>query len=123
MLLGIADFSRALYAFHFVSNAAREGTRFASVRGANCINTTPIVSACPAGVSDVSNFLQDVPLGIDKNNVIVSSAVTTTCNWPAKNAVGDNACITVTYTFNFLFPFVSKKTLTLTSTSTSVIWN
>ena len=33
MLLAIADFSRALYAYHFVSNSAREAARYASVRG------------------------------------------------------------------------------------------
>ena len=33
MLLGIVDFGRALYSYHFLSNAAREATRWAAVRG------------------------------------------------------------------------------------------
>ena len=33
LMFGIIDFSRALYAYHWVSYAAREGSRWASVRG------------------------------------------------------------------------------------------
>ena len=36
------------------------------------MNTTPIVSACPAALSDVKTFVQNVPLGIEKNNVDVT---------------------------------------------------
>ena len=36
LMFGIIDFSRALYAYHWVSYAAREGTRWASVRGTSC---------------------------------------------------------------------------------------
>ena len=36
MMLGIIDFCRAAYAYHFVSNAAREATRYAAVRGSTC---------------------------------------------------------------------------------------
>jgi hypothetical protein len=38
MMLGIIDFSRALYSYHFISNAAREATRYAAVRGYTCTN-------------------------------------------------------------------------------------
>jgi Flp pilus assembly protein TadG len=43
LFMGIVDFSRALYAYHFVSHAAREATRYASVRG-----TTFTGTACTA---------------------------------------------------------------------------
>ena len=36
MLLGIVDFGRALYTYHFLSNAAREATRWAAENGAAC---------------------------------------------------------------------------------------
>ncbi len=36
MLLGIADFGRALYGYHYASSAARDATRYASVRGSTC---------------------------------------------------------------------------------------
>src|ERR1019366_8478508 len=54
MLLGIADFSRALYSFHFVSNAAREATRYAAVRGSTCGAPPAGDNSCLA-TNDASN--------------------------------------------------------------------
>src|SRR5580704_18577820 len=50
MLLGIVDFSRALYTYHFLSEAAREATRYASVRRSTCNND----SSCSAATPDTS---------------------------------------------------------------------
>src|SRR5258708_7904330 len=36
MILGMVDFSRAIYVYHFISNQARDATRYASVRGSTC---------------------------------------------------------------------------------------
>src|SRR5690348_7145449 len=51
MMLGIVNFGRALYAYHFVSNAARSATRWAAVNGNTCTNdgscTAPI--SCGSG--------------------------------------------------------------------------
>ena len=33
LIFGVMEFSQVMYAYHFVSNAAREATRYASVRG------------------------------------------------------------------------------------------
>jgi Flp pilus assembly protein TadG len=38
MLLGIVEFSRALYVYHFVDHAAKTATRWAAVNGATCNN-------------------------------------------------------------------------------------
>ena len=67
MLLGIADFSRALYAYHFVSHAAREAARYAMVRGCSTISTN-----CPTAGNRsrvLPAFVQNVPLGIDATKV------------------------------------------------------
>lgn len=37
ILFGIIDFGRALYTYHFVANAAREATRWASVNGSTVL--------------------------------------------------------------------------------------
>ena len=47
LIFAIIDFARALYSFHFISEAAREATRFAAVRGGGC--NPAAVSPCPAG--------------------------------------------------------------------------
>ena len=113
MLLGIADFSRALYAYHFVSNAAREGARYAMVRGC-----TPVVATvCPAAAtnSDIQTYLRNVPTGID------SSQLTTTTTWTPDHKAGSTVQVEVDYPFNFFSPLVSTSTLNLKSTSEMII--
>jgi len=55
LMFGIMDFSRALYAYHFVSHTAREATRWASVRGSQCL--TPMTQ-CNAQASDVQYYVE-----------------------------------------------------------------
>jgi Flp pilus assembly protein TadG len=113
MLLGIADFSRALYAYHFVSSQAREATRYAIVRGCSTITTE-----CPtqASATDIQNFVKNVPLGIDASKV---TAPNTT--WTPDHKRGSVVSVEVDYAFNFMFPFVSSSTLNFKSTSQMVI--
>ena len=72
MLLGIADFGRAMYAYHFVSSAARDATRWAAVNGANCAQDASCTFANGAQAQDVENFVtQHVPLGINSAQLVV----------------------------------------------------
>jgi Flp pilus assembly protein TadG len=112
MLLGVAEFGRALYAYHFVSSAAREGARYAMVRGC-----TPTTTSCPtaADATSVQDFVKNVPLGIDASKLSVATT------WTPNHKAGSTVSVTTTYTFNFVFPWVSNATLTMTSTSKMVI--
>jgi hypothetical protein len=58
LVLGIMELSLALYTFHFISEAARDGARYAIVRGSSC---PAILSGCPtAGTGvDVQTYLQN----------------------------------------------------------------
>lgn len=123
MLMGIADFGRLLYSDHYISNAARDATRWASVNGADC-NADASCTA-PAGAGDVQNFVtNNAPLGID------STQLTITPTWPSTGGAcgtvnpklpGCLVEVKVQYKFKFAFPFVSNQTLTLTSVSQTVI--
>jgi Flp pilus assembly protein TadG len=143
MMLGIIDFSRALYSYHFVSNAAREATRYAAVRGYTCTNDGSCVNdgncTSYATTTCVPTYVGSItPQGID------ATAITTTAAWPAhangpticKNAVGGvgpypnyPGCtveVTVSYNFSFIFPLVYKPfsstgTITLSSTSEMIV--
>jgi Flp pilus assembly protein TadG len=92
-MFGIMDFSRAMYAYHFVSNAAREATRYASVRGStysstSCTNPPPVAYACRATQANITSYVQ----GIVPSGIYVSSA-NTSCAAPT--AVGQlNVCTT-----------------------------
>jgi len=121
MMLGIADFGRALYADHYVSDAARETSRWAAVNGSACANDSSC--AAPATTSDIQNHAkQNVPSGIDptKLNAVASFTTSPSCT-TASNTPGCGVDVQVQYTFNFAFPFVSKQTLTLSSESQTII--
>jgi len=65
LIFAVMDFSQAMYAYHFVSNAAREATRYASVRGSSftsaCSSSIPpIPFNCEAAASgaDIAAYVQ-----------------------------------------------------------------
>jgi Flp pilus assembly protein TadG len=139
MILGIIDFCRAAYAYHFVSNAAREATRWAAVNGETCggdgsCNGTAPMNSGPASDTDIQTYVTNlIPPGID------STKVTTTPTWPVqangpticsaavgglgpyKNYPGCTVEVQVSYAFSFIFPLVRTGTLTLSSSSEMVI--
>jgi len=136
MLLGIADFSRALYSYHCINNAAREATRYAAVRGTTC-STAP--SSCtaansasgtagPTSQNDILAFVKSVmPLGVNGTVGVPPPIWSGTANdgsgacSGANPAPGCTVQVTVTYAFNFMFPFVSKSTLAMNSTSQTTV--
>ena len=112
MLFGLVDFGRALYAYHFVSEAAREATRYAMVRGSAC--TSP---GCPASGSDIQNYVKNVPAGIDP------AQLTVTPTWSPNNC-NNPGCVVevqVSYNFNFMLPFLPRNTVVMQSSSQMVI--
>lgn len=140
MMLGIIDFCRAAYAYHFASNAAREATRYAAVRGStcnvdsSCSQATPDTGPAASGNTVVQDYVTSItPPGID------STKITTTPTWPVQansptscstsgheNDPGCTVQVTVSYQFSFISPLVYKVfsstgTVTLSSTSEMII--
>lgn len=129
MLFGIIELSLALYTFNYVSDAAREGTRYAIVRGSSC----SVLTNCNVTAAQIQTYVQGLGYpGMRAANTSVSTAwsspssstpVTwTPCGTPCE-APGDAVQVTVTYSFGLSIPFVPKKTLSLHSTSMMVIAN
>lgn len=127
LLLGIMDFSRALYTYHLVDNAARIGARFAIVHGSNCNHTGSRTDPwpCNADQAEIQNYIQQ------QSVVMGLGAVAVTPNWPGGNpgctasspyrGQGCLVQVTVTYTFNPWFPIVSALSIPMSSTSQMVI--
>jgi len=111
-LFAIMDLSRALYAYQWVADAAREGTRYAMVRGATC-KSWP--SACPASASDIQSYIKSVPAGINPQ------AVTVTTTWTPDNQPGSLVQVQVQYSFQPIFPLIPKGALVMSSSSQVVI--
>jgi Flp pilus assembly protein TadG len=119
MLFGLIDFGRALYAYHFVSEAAREGTRYAMVRGSACQSP-----GCPASPTDIQNYVKNVPAGIDAAQLTVTPTWnpngSANCTGP-QNAPGCVVEVQVSYNFNFMLPFLPRSTVVMQSSSEMVI--
>ena len=110
LLFGVMDFGRALYTYHFVGYAAREGTRWAIVRGSGC-------SGCTAGASDVQTYVKGLATG-----GIDPTRITVTTTWPnGDNKAGSPVRVQVQYGFQFLVPFMPSSGITMKSTSQMVI--
>jgi Flp pilus assembly protein TadG len=126
VIFGLIDFGRALYTYHFVSDAAREASRWASVRGKQCDKS---LSGCEADPVAIQNYVAGiVPPGIDSSPQALSVAAAWvvppgkvgTCN-AFPNNPGCAVQVIVTYNFKFILPFLPKSTYAMTSTSEMII--
>jgi Flp pilus assembly protein TadG len=97
LFMGIIDFSRALYSYHFVAHAAREATRYASVRGktfvATACNEPTFQYQCmtDTGGADILAYVNNmVPSGVPVTSTKNTSG--TTCSAVSGAALALNVC-------------------------------
>jgi Flp pilus assembly protein TadG len=127
-LFGVMVMATALYSYHFVSEAAREGARYAIVRGSGCTTYSGFTSNCPISTAaPIQSYVRSLGFpGIDTNNLTVAAAWSAypsgTCTPSAAcNNPGNQVQVTVSYQLPVKIPFVPARTLTMTSTSQMVI--
>jgi Flp pilus assembly protein TadG len=124
LVVGIVQISQGLYAYHYIAEAARMGTRYAIVRGSSC---SGFGSACPAGATDIQNYVKG--LGFPGIN---TSDMTVTATWPTTgstctpssspcNNPGNLVKVRVQYQLPLSIPYVTNVNLNMTSTSQMVI--
>lgn len=133
MLLGICQMAIGLYAYQYCSDAARQATRYAMVRGSTSCTNTPSLSDCNASASNISTWVKGLGFtGITSSNVTVtttwcaSSGPTPPTTWSAcssgtSNKPGNLVKVVVSYPLSFQVPFAPKISLALSSTSQMVI--
>ena len=107
LVFAILNFSIAVYAYNLVSYAAREGTRYASVRGSS--------APSPAAAADIERFVKSESSGLSPANLTVKTI------WNPDNNPGSFVRVQVQYKFDFVMTFVSLPELSLASTSQLVI--
>ena len=107
-VFGVMDFGRALYTYHFVSNASCEATRYAIVRGSS--STQPVTAA------DIESYVKSIaPEGIDRNNLTVSTT------WSPDDSPGSTVRIQVSDNFRFMTPVLTTYQMNLSDSSQMVI--
>ena len=129
-IFGTMEIALAAYTYHTISESAREGTRYAVVRGstagANC--TAPGPPTCAAQSADITTYVETLGFpGINPANMTVTptwSAFTSGSSCPATppcNSPGNLVTIKVEYNYPLSIPFVSIKAIAMTSTSAMII--
>lgn len=131
-VFGVLAFGLAGYSYLFVSEVARDATRYAIVRGnshaADC--TAPGNADCIAQTGssgDIQAYVQSLALpGIKSSNLSAATTYLTSAGGACGTSdvckvPGDLVQTTVTYSLPLAIPFVSQKTVSVSSTSQMVI--
>jgi Flp pilus assembly protein TadG len=120
-LLGLMKMCLGIYTYHYISEAAREGTRYAMVRGTSC-------TGCEVTTDQISAYVKNLGYpGISSSAMTVTTTrgpfpSTKTCTPSvACNNPGDLVTITVQYAFPLSIPFMAARTLNMQSRSAMVI--
>lgn len=98
ILLGIGEFGLATWSKHALADAAREGTRWATVRGQKSGQVTDA-----AGVSTYVKSRSQL------------SPLTVSTVWTPNNEAGSTVAVTVSYDFKRVGLMLSNRTFTSTS--------
>ena len=119
LIFGIIDIGRALFAYDWVSDAARQATRFAMVRGSDC---SGLSGGCPASADNINDYVTGLAIGLDHSQITVSSecvggtSPTLPCDPKA------SVRVTVQYNFHFVSP-LAFQSWTMSSRSERVVQN
>jgi|ERR1017187_2937212 Flp pilus assembly protein TadG len=131
MFIGIIEMALALYTYDFISEAAREGARYAMVRGSSCT----ILTNCGATPAQIQTYLQGLSYGGSASAIYMTVTTTwlsasttipttwTSCGATECNTPGNAVQVKVSYAFPLTLPWMAKSTLNLSSTSQMVITN
>lgn len=134
MLFGVTQMAIGLYEYNYVSDAARQATRYAAVRGTTSCTNTPNLTNCGATTDQIQTWVRALHYpAIRTANVTVTtnwcaaSVSNNTTTWPSCSG-GNSAAkpgalvkITVAYSPSFIIPWVGTQNLSLSATSQMLV--
>jgi hypothetical protein len=120
MLFGIIEAGRFIYYYETLSNATREGARYAIVNGANTLGCpsgppAPGTSGCDVAGNNVVTRVRQSALGM--------SGVGVTPTWAPDYGRGSTVRVDATFTYRSLVPIVPLPQITVNAESTLVVNN
>ena len=121
LLFGIIEAGRFIFYYETLSNATREGARYAIVNGANTLGCpsgppAPGSSACDTSGANVSARVRQSGFGLP-------NAITVTPTWTPDNGRGSTVNVIAQMTYHVLVPLVPLPDITVKAESTLVINN
>ena len=130
LIFGIIGFGQYMYTYAFVANAAREGARWAIVRGSESCTNVPGLDHCNAKTSDIQTYVQGLSVGLTHASSITINT-TSSFVWPGcttaagagspSNGPGCVVAVQVNYPFKFNVPLLPSPTFNMSSTSKMII--
>ena len=134
VLIGLFEICLAMYSFTYVSDAAREASRWAMVRGSNsCSDSSNNLPGCGATQSDIQAYVESLQYpAMNASNLTVNvswlsvdmssgSAVWSACSTAPCNKPGNEVQVQVQYQLPLYIPFWRDSSVKIGSTSTMVI--
>jgi Flp pilus assembly protein TadG len=137
LLLGSAQMCLLFYAYHFVSDAAREATRFAMVRGGNCITNVSQAFCSPTDTNSAGADNGDIQAYVRGLGYPYANGLNTTTTWYSISGTTFTSCgttpggcntpdvtmvqVTASYNFPVAIPFWGKNSISISSTSAQLI--
>ena len=138
VLLGVMQMSMALYSYHFVSDAAREASRWAMVRGSACASSISTSFCSPTSSATTGATNADIQTYVNSLGYPFSGSLTTSTTWcvassstpttwtscgttSAYKTAGSQVQVTVSYSFPIAIPFWKNTTIPVSSTSSMVL--
>jgi len=121
LLFGIIEAGRFIFYYETISNATREGARYAIVNGANTLGCpsgppAPGSSGCDTSGANVSARVRQSGIGLP-------NAITVTPTWTPDNGRGSTVNVVAQMTYHVLVPLVPLPDITVKAESTLVINN
>jgi hypothetical protein len=107
LVFGITSACLGVYGYSFVSQASRDGVRYAMVRGSD-------LGGGAATADDVASFVLAEAHGFPSGSINVATT------WTPDNKPGSIVKVTVTYNYQPIYP-ISSATLPLTSSAQMVV--
>jgi Flp pilus assembly protein TadG len=130
-MFGVMEAGMALYSYHVISEVAREGARYAIVRGASAgtaCGASYNSYDCMASSGNVQSYVQNLGF-LNPNNMTVSTVWSAyisgnSCpTTPPCNSPGNQVIVTVQYNYPLNVPFLPPKTYAMSSTAAMIIQN
>lgn len=136
MMFGVIQMSLALYTYHFVSDAAREASRWAMVRGGNCISNVSQGYCSPTSNDAYGADNADIQAYVKSLGYPFASNLTASTKWlsgtPSSqsvcgtspsgcNGAGNQVQVTISCNLPVAIPFWKATNINMQSTSTMVI--
>ena len=121
LLFGIIEAGRFIFYYETLSNATREGARYAIVNGANTLGCpsgppAPGSSACDTSGANVAARVKSSAIGLP-------NSISVTPTWTPDNGRGSTVEVEAHMTYHVLVPLVPLPDITVTAESTLVINN